>query len=121
VYTPAGNANPAWQPVITKFNSTVVHGKTYKLSGTYLNGFTQNNFYGDDYQAATNYPIVRITNTATGDVAYARTSKHSSMAVANPATVSTKVTIPAGIETGPSSLVVVANGIASAPISITIN
>ena len=111
IYTPKGSANPAWAPVISSFPSTVTHGSTYTLTGTYLNGFSQASSYGDDYQAATNYPIVRITNTATKHVFYARTANHSSMAVANPSPVTTQVTIPAGIETGASSLVVVANGL----------
>jgi hypothetical protein len=42
------------------------------------------------------------------------------MAVANPAPVTTQVTIPSGIDTGASTLVVVANGVASAPLSVTI-
>jgi hypothetical protein len=36
------------------------------------------------------------------------------------ATVSTNFDVPAGIETGASSLVVVANGIPSAPVAITV-
>jgi hypothetical protein len=121
IYTPTGKASKLWAPKIHSFPATVTHGSTYKLSGKHLNGFSQAVAYGDDYQAATNYPIVRITNTATGHVFYARTAKHSSMAVASPKLVSTQVTIPTGIETGASSLVVVANGIPSAPLSITVN
>jgi hypothetical protein len=34
--------------------------------------------------------------------------------------VSTHFDVPSGIETGTSSLVVVANGIASAPVSVTV-
>jgi hypothetical protein len=36
-------------------------------------------------------------------------------------TVSTNFDVPTGMETGASSLVVVANGIASAPVSLTVN
>jgi hypothetical protein len=35
-------------------------------------------------------------------------------------TVSTNFDVPASIETGPSTIVVVANGIPSAPMSITV-
>jgi hypothetical protein len=42
------------------------------------------------------------------------------MAVANPNVVSTTLTVPAGIETGASTLVVVANGVASAAKKVTI-
>jgi hypothetical protein len=120
VYTPSGSANSAWQPVITTFSTTVTPGKTYKLTGTYLNGFSQAVAYGDDYQAPTNYPIVEITNTATGDVQFAKTSDDTSYLPANPNPVTAKVKIPKTIETGPSTMVVIANGIASAPFSLTV-
>ena len=69
---------------------------------------------GDDEAAATNYPLVRITNHATGHVFYARTHDHSSMGVATgDQIVSTHFDVPAGLERGASDLVVVANGIAS--------
>jgi hypothetical protein len=121
IYTPTGTAKALWAPKIGKFAAKVTHGQSYTLTGKHLNGFTQAVFYGDDYQAATNFPIVRITNTATGHVFYARTANHSSMAVANSASVTTQVTIPSGIETGASTLEVVANGIASIPKAVTIN
>ncbi len=120
IYTPSGSANPAWQPVISKFAKAVSPGKTYKLSGTYLNGFSQASAYGDDYQAATNYPIVEITNKKTGDVTFAKTLDDSSYLPANPNTVTAKVEIPPSIETGKSSLVVIANGIASTPYEINV-
>jgi hypothetical protein len=41
--------------------------------------------------------------------------------VANPSAVTASVAIPSGIETGASTLEVVTNGIASKPLSITIN
>jgi hypothetical protein len=122
VYTPAGAANPAWAPTITSVTSSMQPGGTYTISGTQFNGLTQGAAYGDDLQAATNYPIVRITNNATGHIFYARTRNHSSMAVATgAATVSTSLTVPAGIELGASTLVVIANGIPSSAVSVTIS
>lgn len=122
IYTSAGAPNPAWAPAITKVPKTVVHGKTYAAKGTQFNGLSQAGAYGDDAQAATNYPLVRITNNATGHVFYANTKNHSSMGVATgSAIIITHFTVPAGIELGASSLQVVANGIASSAVSITIN
>jgi hypothetical protein len=70
---------------------------------------------------ATNYPIVRLTNTGSGAVIYCRTSNHSTMAVATgAATVSTSVTIPTGTPTGTYTLVVIANGIPSAGMTVTV-
>jgi hypothetical protein len=78
--------------------------------------------FGDEYQNATNYPLVRITNNSTGHVFYARTHDHSSMGVATGSlTVSTNFDVPSVIDAGPSTLEVVANGIASTPVSITVN
>jgi hypothetical protein len=122
IYTPSGSPNPAWAPTITSFPAAIVPGTTYAISGTQFNGLSQAVGYGDDYQAATNYPLVRITNQATGHVFYARTHDHSTMAVATgSALVSTNFDVPASIESGPSSLVVVTNGIPSTPVSITVS
>jgi hypothetical protein len=70
---------------------------------------------------ATNYPLVRITNNATSHVFYARTYNHTSMGVATGSTVvTTTFKVPPKIERGASQLEVVANGIPSTPVSITI-
>jgi hypothetical protein len=70
---------------------------------------------------ATNYPIVRITNQATGHVFYARTHDHSTMAIATGSTpVSTMFDVPPAAETGASTIVVIANGIASKGKNVTI-
>ncbi|MFY9561511.1 MAG: kelch repeat-containing protein [Terriglobales bacterium] len=122
IYTSAGSPNPAWAPAITKVAKTLIHGNGYALKGTQLNGLSEAGAYGDDAQAATNYPLVRITNTATGHVFFARTKNHSSMGVATgSAIVTTHFKVPAGIELGAGQLEVVANGIASSPVSVTIN
>jgi hypothetical protein len=80
-----------------------------------FNGMSQGAAYGDDAQAATNYPLVRITNLETGHVFYSRTHDHSSMAVASDDVVSTHFDVPAVQEPGLSKLEVVANGIPSEP------
>jgi hypothetical protein len=93
----------------------------YSISGTQFNGLTQGAAYGDDFQDATNYPLVRIVNNATGHVFYCRTHGHSTMGVATGnARVSTTFDVPAGIELGPSKLYVVANGIPSPPQNISV-
>lgn len=121
IYTPSGSPNPAWAPVITSVPSTLVPGQTYQLAGRQLNGLTQGAAYGDDAQSATNFPLVRITNNATGHVFYARTSGFSNLSVAPNASSTANFTVPAGIELGASTLVAVANGIPSAPANVTIS
>ena len=77
--------------------------------------------YGDENENATNYPLVRITNKNTGNVFYARTHGYSTMGVATGSTpVSTNFDVPAKMDTGASTLVVVANGIASKTVTVTI-
>lgn len=120
IYTPDGAPNAAWRPVIVRFPSTVMAGHTYTLTGHQLNGLSQCSYYGDDATMATNYPIVRLTS-GSGAVIYCRTANHSTMAVATgTATVSTNVTIPAGTPNGAYTLVVIANGIPSAGITVTV-
>ena len=55
--------------------ASVVRGRTYKVSGTQFNGLSQAISFGDEFQNATNYPLVRITNNASGHVFYARTAR----------------------------------------------
>jgi hypothetical protein len=123
ILTSAGTYNPSWAPTITKLAATNIHpGQlSVKLTGTQLNGLSQGAFYGDDYQDATNYPLVRITNNSSGNVFYCRTHNHSSMGVATgPQTVYTYFDVPADTELGESQLVVVANGIPSSPVTVKI-
>src|SRR5207248_2692865 len=120
VYTPTGTYNPAWTPRIQSAPSRVSPGGSYVISGNRFNGMSQGAAYGDDQQSATNYPLVRITNNATGHVFYSRTHDHSSMGVAFNGLVSTHFDVPTNQELGPSQLVVVANGIPSAPVAVTV-
>jgi hypothetical protein len=127
VYTETGQPQDSFRPVIENPPATVVRGSTDSLSGTQFNGLSQAVSYGDDYAAATNYPLVRITNTETGTVRYCRTANHTtassepSMGVATAAAViSTEVTIPTDLDLGASELVVVANGIPSVPASVSV-
>ncbi len=120
VFTQGGKAAASLAPKITSVPTTLTGGTTYTVSGTYLNGWTQGAFYGDDAQMATNYPLVRITNNATGDVVYAKTHDPTSMAVANKAVTSTSFDVPATIEPGPSKLEVVTNGIPSKAKAVTV-
>ena len=122
VYTSPGAPDPGWAPTITNCPSTITRGTTFQISGTQFNGLSQGNSFGDELETFTNYPLVRIKNNATGHVAYARTHDHSSMGVATgSATVSTFVDVPAGMETGASTLQVVANGIGSTAFAVTVN
>jgi hypothetical protein len=121
IYTAKGTANSAWAPTITTSPATVTRGQSYTISGTQFNGLSAGAAYGDDAQMGSSYPLVRITNNATKHIFYARTHDHSTMGVATGTKpVSTHFDVPSGMETGASSLVVVANGIASKPVAVTV-
>jgi hypothetical protein len=121
VYTSPGTYQTSWEPAISSYSSTITRGSTYSLSGTQFNGLSQANAFGDELQTATNYPLVRITNNKTKHVFYAKTHDHSTMGVATgSATVSTNFDVPVTMETGASILVVVANGIPSPSVKVTV-
>jgi hypothetical protein len=121
IYTHGGKPDASSTPTISSLSTTLTHGTTTALAGMYLNGFSQAGAYGDDAQEATNFPLVRITNNSTGHVFYARTHDPSSMGVAVQSVVSVNFDVPSNIELGASTLVVVANGIASLPAAVTID
>ncbi|MGA9527790.1 MAG: hypothetical protein WBS24_06725, partial [Terriglobales bacterium] len=122
ILTSTGTFKGTWRPVVKSYPKSVTAGGTnYVISGTQFNGLTQGAAYGDDFQDATNYPLVRIVNKATGHVFYCKTHNHSTMGVATgSSSVSTMFDVPADIETGPSQIFVVANGIPSIVKPITV-
>jgi hypothetical protein len=121
LYTPSGQPQAAWAPHVTSVARRLIHGRTYKVSGTQFNGLSQAMSFGDEYQNATNYPLVRIMNKTSGHVFYAKTHDHSTMGVATGSKlVSTFFDVPANIELGASVLQVVANGIGSPTVTVTV-
>src|SRR5208283_1931417 len=120
IYTSSGSPYPGLAPSALLASVALPRGKTFTLFGNRFNGASQANAYGDDFQDATNYPIVRITNKSTGQVTYCRTHDHNTMAVGYPGPTYTHVDIPASTPTGASNLEVVANGIASQKYPIVI-
>lgn len=116
VYTPAGNAIDAGKPTISSITPTDY--KTYQLTGSGFNGISEGSAFGDEDQNTTNYPLVRLTSGT--NVYYCRTSHWSSTGVMRgkqPDNVT--VTLPDGLPGDTYALVVVANGIASDPITFT--
>jgi hypothetical protein len=121
VYTAGGTPKASWRPSITSLSSSkLAPGGTYTLSGRQLAGLDQGAAYGDDVQDNTNFPVVRITNSRTGVVTYARTSGWTSVSVHPGTSSSTRFTLPRGTPQGKSTLVVVANGIASPPSTVRV-
>lgn len=116
VYQPGGPAPlAAWKPTIQSITEN--NDGSYLLTGTGLNGVTEGATEGDDGQMASDYPLVRLTD-GSGHVYYARTYNWSSTTILTGSTPeSTDFTLPASLPSGSYSLVVVANGIASDPVT----
>ena len=121
VFQGGGNPQTTWLPQILSVQTTLSRGHTYQITGLNFNGFSLGAVYGDDAQAATNFPLVQITNRESGQVFYARTHDHSSMAIASTAPATTNFDLTGKVETGLSDLRVVVNGIASPSVTVNIN
>jgi len=105
IYTPAPGASAsnhkprviAQGPVQT----FTADGTNNLVNGLNLNGFSQNNAYGDDYQGDTDFPLVRLTSLSTGVVYYATTHDDSSHSIdPNAPPMTTMFDLPAGIPRG---------------------
>ncbi len=121
IYTPSGSPAARWAPLVSSVPTSLTACQSYTLRGQQLSGLSQGAYYGDDVQGATNYPIVKIVNSSTGHVFYARTSSFTSLAVAPKTRSATLFTVPGSVEAGASSLFAIANGIQSKPVSVTVS
>ncbi|MGH8289883.1 MAG: hypothetical protein ACREV7_12810 [Steroidobacteraceae bacterium] len=117
IYTPVGGPEHSWRPIVVFIPPVVSPGGSYPLAGIRLSGMSQGAAYGDDVQANTNFPVVRITNLETRHVFYSRTHGFR-VAVASNNISWTQFDVPAGQEPGLSQLQVVASGIASDPVTV---
>lgn len=114
-YTPDGAPREEWRPVISEVTPHCVDSTIdfYLIRGTQLNGLSQANMYGDDCYAATNYPLVRVRSTTSGQVYFCRTYDFSTMAVATGASLQSVRFTARDIPYADYELYVIANGISS--------
>jgi hypothetical protein len=128
VYDPGGGPATVWRPTIIEILditgtpvTTLTAGGSYTLVGRQLNGLSQAVSYGDDAQMATNYPLVRVHHGPGNRVTYCRTQGYSTMGVATGTAVHTaEFQVPGSTPPGSGELRVVANGIESSPLAVTI-
>ena len=107
VYTPAGPPVPAGKPTVDTVTETDCQ---YMITGTLFNGISQGSAYGDDWQMATNYPMVRLI--ANGHTYYTRTTNWSRTGISTGSLPDTAFfTVPTGTPYGTYSLLLSANGI----------
>lgn len=119
VYTPDGGPAPSVRPVINKvtYNGTGL----FTLTGQKLNGQSAGAAYGDDDEMDSNYPLVKMTNLATGSVYYAKTTNWSSVAVDGGSTPETvNFTLNPAITAGNYSVTVTGAGISSFPVALNV-
>ena len=121
-YSGSGSPDTSWLPIVDSISSSTVNpNTTYHISGKQLSGLTQGVQFGDEYENSTNYPLVRIVNNASHHVIYATTSNFSNTSIAPMVPSTFNFTIGSAVEDGPSKLYVIANGIASLPVDVTIS
>ena len=121
IYRPVPGVVASAKPTILAASTILKKGSVNNLLyGKQLNGLSEANAYGDDFQNATNYPLVRLTNTSTGHVYYALTHDDSTHSIAPGTIMYTKFDVPSKVPTGTYSLVSVANGIASNAITVSV-
>jgi hypothetical protein len=122
LYTPPNSSpNISWSPIVTSVPTDLSPKGIYTLSGKQLNGVTTGSFEGDERQNSTNYPLVQITNNATGKVSYARTFDIGSFSIAPNNVSAIKFQVSSDITRGSSTLRVIASGFASLPVTVTVN
>jgi len=116
IYTPGSAPIAQGKPTID--NITDIHCNSYMITGKLFNGISEGASYGDDWQMATNYPIIRLTDGT--NVYYARTSNWNRIgAVQTDSLEDTAYFTLPSIAGGTYSLVVTANGFASNPVMLT--
>jgi hypothetical protein len=122
IYTPASGTVSGVAPTITSVGSTLNSPSTDNaLSGTQLNGLTQNNAYGDDYQGDTDYPLVQLVQVAAPNgVYFATTHNETTHSIAPGTAATTEFDVPAGLPGGSYTLTVITNGIPSNSETVTV-
>jgi Galactose oxidase, central domain len=117
VYRPDGSPVASGRSVISDITYNAVTG-VYLLTGKGLNGISEGATYGDDAQMDSNYPLVRMADDS-NNVYYARTYDWTATSVmATNRLVTVQFVLPGNLPPAKYSLVAVANGIASDPVSL---
>jgi hypothetical protein len=121
LYNPKAGVVSGVAPYIIPAKNAYLGGsKNNVLYGIQLNGLSENNFYGDDYMAATNYPLIRFTNMSSGSVYYGFTHDDSTHAMAPGLVSYTNFDINPATPPGNYMMQVVTNGIGSNSVQIKI-
>jgi len=115
----AGVVSGVAPTIIPATNSYLGGSKNNILYGIQLNGLTENNAYGDDYQMATNYPLIRFTDS-NNKVWYGFTHDDSNHSIAQGNVSYTKFDLNPAMPPGNYTMQVVTNGIGSNSVQVRI-
>jgi hypothetical protein len=120
LYNPVPGVVSGVAPTIIPASNAYLGGsKNNILYGIQLNGLSENNAYGDDYQMPSNYPLIRFTSGST--VWWGFTHDDSTHSIA-PGTVSyTKFDLNPSMPPGTYQMQVVTNGIPSNSVTVKIH
>lgn len=119
VFKPTGKPIAQAKPVISSVTKNTT-GNAYTIKGSLFNGISEGACYGDDWQMATNYPIVRLRDNSNNNIYYCTTSNWNSTGVRRVGlNDDAQFTLPAGLPVKQYDLFVVANGIASTAFPFT--
>ncbi|MGA7292883.1 MAG: choice-of-anchor D domain-containing protein [Terriglobales bacterium] len=122
IYTPASGVVSGVAPTISPITGTIGSPSTNNvLSGSQLNGLSENNAYGDDYQGSTDYPLVVLAPVSSPNtVYYATTHDETTHSIAPGTSNSTEFDVPSGLPTGTYDLYLIANGIQSNAVTVDV-
>jgi hypothetical protein len=121
-YTATSEPESSWLPIINTISSTNLSPSTnYQISGKQLSGLTTGTHFGDEYENATNFPIVQIQNNKTQHISYARSFDFSSTSIRPNVPSTLQFTLDSQVENGASTLRVIASGFSSAPMDVIIS
>ncbi|HXB99915.1 MAG TPA: choice-of-anchor D domain-containing protein [Terriglobales bacterium] len=122
VYTPAPGVVSGVAPTINPVSGSVGSPSLNNvLSGVQLNGLSENNAYGDDYQGRTDYPLLQFEQVAAPHTVYfATTHNESTHSIAPGTTNSTEFDVPSGLTAGSYNVTAIANGIPSNSIEVNV-
>lgn len=134
IFTPQNQTPwPNVAPLVTwvSDNYTFTGGNTYSLVGYQLNGISQGSTYGDDFQNASNYPLITLQDPNNPqNMVFAATANdfdpvglpyNRPNSIAPNHLTGTTFTVPVGSCSGNYSLTVITNGIPSAPVPVSVS
>lgn len=123
IASPSGAQLTALAPTVVRYDLKTVSPVTFNLIGTQMNGHSEGSSYGSGAEMATNFPIIRLRDPATGLVKYV-TAKNWTPGLARSSTeeMTVEFDLPAAFSIdGIYQISIITNGITSAEVTFKPN